>query len=203
MIMKRFIDKLEEKWGKLYIVDHYLENGKMSFISKKARLNVLFRPENLEDIKHVIKCELDAEVLPELLKFYESYNGCRLFFGSLNIYGMQVHPSDIFEPYDIILENKRHLSELQKNKQEQCRYVFFGSIGGEYLIGYDKQECSKIYCVKSGESQILKEYENLEVFFERYFRELFQEYDIDGRKKHPNKKYKGIPVLENVSHTLI
>ena len=82
--MKTKILELENKWGEFVKIGHALCNKQMSFISDKAYLNVLYEPQTtaIQEVFNSFGCN----VLPELLTFYKQYNGCRLFFSSLNIF---------------------------------------------------------------------------------------------------------------------
>ena len=53
----------------------------------------------------------------------------------------------------------------------------------------------EIYAIKKGKKKILKKFDSFETWFSYYFNVLYEEYDDEGRKKHPNKRYKDIPAL--------
>ncbi len=125
--MKDILDLLEKKWGDFVKCGHALCNKQMSFISAKAYLNVLYEPQTNEIQKSFNS--LACSVLPELLDFYKKYNGCRLFFSSLNIFGIQCFAEEVYEPFDLLLEN-HIIQETFKNSN----YVFFASLGGDYAF---------------------------------------------------------------------
>lgn len=186
--MKDIFYLLESKWGKFIKNGHALCNKKMPFISEKTYLNILYETQ-IGAVEKVFS-KFGCIIIPELLDFYKQFNGCRLFFSSLNIFGIQIFDEDIYEPYDLELEN-RYIQEKFKNHN----YVFFASLGGDYVFAYRKDECSKIYAVQKGKKKIIKEFENFESWFLYYFESLYDEYDEEGRKKHPNLEYKNIPAL--------
>ena len=186
--MKDVLYLLESKWGKFEKNGHALCNKQMSFVSSKAYLNVLY--ETQIDTVQKVFASLGGAVLPELLEFYKKYNGCRLFFSSLNIFGIQCFDEEIYEPFDLELEN-RIIQETFKDDD----YIFFASLGGDYAFAYKKDECSKIYAVKKGKKKVLKKFDNFNSWFSYYFEALYNEYDDEGRKIHPNKRYKDIPAL--------
>ena len=192
-------DRLEEKWGRFIPKDHYRTNCPMPFISDDARLNVLFEKNGNDEIVSLFRGFFDAELPEELNDFYLNYNGCRLFFSSLNIFGIQKYTDEIFEPYDIRIENDRIFGKCKKLSSQ---YVFIGSLGGEYGFAFDKNEKEKIYCFEIGKKKIVKEYDSFNVFFNQMFDYLFDEYDSNGRKININKEYKGIPVLEHLTFKL-
>ena len=186
--MKTKILELENKWGEFVKIGHALCNKQMSFISDKAYLNVLYEPQTtaIQEVFNSFGCN----VLPELLTFYKQYNGCSLFFSILNIFGIQSFDKEIYEPYDLEFEN-RIIQETFKNDN----YIFFASLGGDYAFAYKKDECSKVYAVKKGKKKVLKKFDNFELWFSYYFETLYDEYNEEGEKKHPNKRYKEIPAL--------
>ena len=75
------IELLEKKWGKLNRANNYLYNGDVDYISKKTKLNFIFDKIDYALYKDVYG-KLGLEIPPDLKKFYDTYNGCRLFFGS-------------------------------------------------------------------------------------------------------------------------
>ena len=186
--MNEMLLKLEYKWGKFIENGHAMCNKQMQFVSPKAYLNILYKPQ-LDLIQEKFSL-LNALILPGLLEFYKQYNGCRLFFSSLNIFGIQSFEEEIYEPFDLELEN-RIIQETFKND----KYIFFASLGGDYVFAYKKDECSKIYAVKKGRKKVLKTFDNFWSWFSYYFDVLYEEYDEEGRKIHPNKRYKDIPTL--------
>lgn len=186
--MKDIFYLLKSKWGGFIKNGHAFCNQQMPFISDKAYLNVLYEPQTtaIQEVFNSFGCN----VLPELLDFYKKYNGCRLFFSSLNIFGIQCFDEEIYEPFDLALENHIIQETFKDNN-----YVFFASLGGDYAFAYKKGECSKIYAVKKGKKKVLKEFDNFDSWFSYYFDALYEEYDEEGQKKHPNKRYKEIPAL--------
>ena len=195
-----FDTELERKWGEFKKVDHYWENGPLPFISDHTRLNVLFEPESDVLIHKTFHHSLECEILPELRAFYKSYNGCRLFNGAFNIYGIQNHREDIYEPFNIVLENFNNYAKVKINLSAKKPFVVIGSLGGDYLFSYKTDELRTIYCTKSGERKILKEFEDFNMFFSYCFHALIGEYDLEGRKIHPDKENVEFLELEDSTH---
>lgn len=182
------LNKIESKWGEFLTFGHALCNKQMTFVSEKAYLNILYKPQ-INAIKKAFN-SFSPTIPLDLLDFYGKYNGCRLFFSSLNIFGVQCFDEEIYEPFDLALENHIIQESFKDNN-----YVFFASLGGDYAFAYKKDECSKIYAVKKGKKKVLKVFENFGSWFSYYFDALYEEYDEEGQKKHPNKRYKEIPAL--------
>lgn len=190
--MNRYYDALQDKWGKFIKKKGYCVNGPMRFISKDAWLNEFFKEFATEEIEVYFKKVLGAELHPELRDFYAWTNGCRLFFSSLSIYGILPSSKDKIVPFDIEYENKKLAISMGANK-----YLFFASIGGEYVFGYDKETPSNVYGMKVGDISVLQTFNGINDFFDHYFDILIDEYGVDCKKLHPAEAYKGIPVLEN------
>ncbi len=188
--------ELQKKWGEFSAQEHYVYQLHLPFISEKALFNLLFFPQS-EQINKTVFREFGCELPDGLKKFYEKYNGCRLFFSSLSIYGLQQYTEDVYEPYDIVRENLNAQSSFQDE-----RYVFFASLGGKYLFAFRKDELTKIYTVESGKRKILRVYEDFGEWFSHFFYGLMAEYDLTGRKVHPNGKYKKYPVLYHLTYDL-
>ena len=182
------LSKLESKWGNFIVHGHALCNKPMPFVSSKAFLNILFAP-NTECVQSSFD-SLDAKPLPGLIEFYKKYNGCRLFSSSLNIFGVQLYRNDLYEPYDLFRENLNIQSKFKDDN-----YMFFASLGGDFVFAYRKDELCKIYAFKKGQKNLLKTYSTFLDWFNYYFNALFEEYDTEGRKVHPNDVFKEIPVL--------
>lgn len=195
-----YFEKLEEKWGNFEEKDHYKTNCSMPFVSDDAKLNVIFSPEEVSEIEKAYSSIGDFVIPDDLLDFYKKCNGCRLFFGSLSIFGIQKYSEELFEPYDILGENRRLSSQMKLDSSE---YLFFGSLGGDYVFAYDIKNSRKVYGMPADKVEIVVEFENFSVFFDYYFRKLLDEYDKQGRKKHPDEMYKGIPVLEHLTSELL
>lgn len=185
--------KLETKWGHFEPIEHALCNKKMPFVSNKAYLNILYKP-HIDATKKTFET-LNANIPPKLLDFYQNYNGCRLLFSSLNIFGVQCHENELYEPFDLEFENNAIQTTFKDDN-----YIFFGSLGGEYVFAYKKDECSKIYVIKKGERQILKTFNSFDSWFSYYFDFLYNEYDEIGQKIHPNKEHEKIPILYHLTY---
>ena len=191
--MSEYIDKLTEKWGPFVKCGECLSNGRMPFISSEARLNAFFTPKMTSDVSFFFANSLKSEEHPELKDIYAWTNGCRLFFASLCIYGIRDEKDkDILVPFDLKVEN----DNLSKNMPVD-KYLFFASIGGEYVFGYDRYNPSEVYGMRVGDKTILQSFDGVKDFFDQYFYPLMEEYDEKCKKIHPTEAYRGIPVLEN------
>ena len=198
----QYANLLEEKWGKLVPEGHCLLNGQMPFVSTKARLNMLFLPEEQAVLSERISKICDCTIPEQLKAFYSQFNGCRLFFSSLNVFGVQAHPAEIYEPFDLWIENNHILGNLSPKDRKKCDVVFFASIGGEYVFGFDKVNPSRVYGYKKGSLVCVQEFPDFDSFFDFHFNRLINEYDEACRKKHPLKQYIGIPALEHLTTTI-
>lgn len=196
------IELLEKKWGKLNRANNYLYNGDVDYISKKTKLNFIFDKIDYALYKDVYG-KLGLEIPPDLKNFYDSYNGCRLFFGSLNVFGIQINRKDEIVPFDIFLTNTNNLGKMKKADMQKYDIVNFGSLGGQYLFGYKKDDAKTIYCTENGSVEVVKKYKDFDNWLDTYFDYLINEYDSDCKKIHPNKEYEGTPVLENLTYKLI
>lgn len=191
--------QLENKWGGFSHPTHsdYEYNAPMHFISPNAKLNVLFSPKNEEDIHQLFLNHFDTDIPKDLMEFYKRYNGVRLFFGSLSVFGIQKFGEKDYQPYDLLMNNY--------NNRDCNRYdlVLVATIGGQYVFGFKRNELTKIYGFKVREGEIVQTFESFSDFFEHYFNCLFNEYDANAKKIHPNLNYKGIPCLEHLSYALM
>ena len=149
MMLSDVLNKIESKWGEFLTFGHALCNKQMTFVSEKAYLNILYKPQ-INAIKKAFN-SFSPTIPLDLLDFYKKYNGCRLFFSSLNIFGVQCFDEEIYEPFDLALENHIIQESFKDNN-----YVFFASLGGDYAFAYKKDECSKIYAVKKVKRKFLK-----------------------------------------------
>lgn len=189
-------ERLEEKWGQFKKENHFFINCPMDFISDKAQLNVIFEAEELTEIRSAYKEVGLIELPSEVENFYKRCNGCRLFFGSLSIFGIQKYPDEVFEPYDIKGENMRLRSQMKLKNDD---FVFFASLGGDYVFGLKPNSDSKIYGMEATCAKVLREFDDFNVFVDYYFDKLFEEYDEKGRKIHLDEAFAGIPALEHLT----
>lgn len=201
--MRSFTSLLEAKWGKLEPSDHCLQNGRMPFVSDQARLNLLFVPENTAALVDRAERQFGSKLPEQLIAFYRRFNGCRLFFSSLNIFGVQIHPADFYQPFDLFVENDHIYGTLNKKERNACDMVFFASIGGDYAFGFKPDDNQTIIGTKKGSLAPVQTFDCFDAFFEFHFARLIDEYDVDCRKMHPDTRYKGIPVLEHQTNDII
>lgn len=197
------IEPIEAKWGKMNQDGHALVNGNMPFISEEARLNMLFPTSNFNNIISNIHSKYNCQLPDQIREFYQVYNGCRLFFGSLNVFGIQSHLAELYQPYDIFVENNHILGSLKTAEKSNCKILFIASIGGDYAYGFDIEKPGKIVGIKKGKLQIVQNFPDFNSFFNFHFNRLIEEYDENCKKKHPSKQFHGIPVLENVSTEIV
>lgn len=116
----------------------------------------------------------------DLKKFYQKYNGARLFFASFNIYGCQINSEKTDKvPYDIFIENSNHPNNLN--------YIIFGSILSCYYFAYKNDaNDKKYYKLNAQDYSVVKAYNSLEQFFESELPVFINEYNFDGTRIHPN-----------------
>ncbi len=202
MFEEEIKESLERKWGKLRRRNGMLYNCRLPFISKQALLNALFLPSTI-DLTDYCKKEFNVIIPEDLGDFYNNFNGCRLFFASLSIFGIQEQVKSALKPFDLILENQKNAIASGYSSYSDCPYFFFGSLGGEYIFAYKKSEMTTVYCIKAKESSASQQFDSFSDLWLHYFPSLINEYDIEGRKIHVNEEYKGIPVLENLTYNLI
>ncbi len=193
------IEKLEKKWGKLIACENGYFNCRLPFISDDAKLNILFKPINLSEYESVFLTVFHVEIPKWLIEFYIHYNGCRLFSDSLSIFGIQLFQTKDILPFDIRVENNHIIGKLSKKlKVHDFPYVFFGSLGGEFLFAFQPLS-TIIYVFKSGEVEPIAHFASFDLFWSHYFEGLIDEYDEMGKKIHVNKLYKDFPSISNIT----
>ena len=196
----KFVETLTSKWGTFEKNGHAMVNGNMPFVSDTARLNMLFPAQNADAIADFVYKNYRCELPDQLLKFYQEYNGCRLFFGSLNLFGIQSYPTELYQPYDLFVENNHILGNMKKHSKDTNDLVFIASIGGDYAFGINKANPVEIIGIKKGMTfSPVQVFPDFNAFFDFHFNRLLNEYGADCRKKHPTKQFIGIPALENLS----
>lgn len=189
------LQELEKYWGPLTYFDHWIEQLDIPFVFEKAKFNLLFKPLPISEIRCIFQNEIQMSVPNQLEEFYLKYNGCRLFSDSLCIYGLQVYPEDVFEPYDVFKETQKLLFKF---KHFNSNHFLIGSLGGQFLFAMDKTNPIKVYVFNSDTGKLVNTYEDFAECFCTVFSNLMKEYDSCGKKKHINKKYVNIPILSNL-----
>ncbi len=195
--------KLEQKWGEMLHEEHYSYNCKLPFISDKALLNIVFDPLNMGETKDKFSQAFHCSMPLFLEEIYERCNGCRLFFSSLSIFGFQVYPKDVHEPFDILLENANNYAKMPEAIRQRTQLIFFATLGGAYIFGTNKDEQKKVYMLNCTDYKTEGIYPDFDSFFDTFFDMLYDEYDDHGRKIHPVSSDIGIPALENLTYTLL
>ena len=192
VIKMRIKDFLVEKWGSGTELNNCWTQKKLSFISNDARLNILFNP--IPDVSSYSKFFGEASS-KQLLDFYRHYNGCKLFSGSLCVYGMQNQSNDLYQTYDLEWENQRVHQMLGLKG-----YLIFGSLGGQYLFAFKTDSRDEtVYCIDVDNGDVIRSFENFDTLFSTLFNRLYEEYDEIGCKIHRNLKLKNIKPLFNVT----
>lgn len=198
--LMKFVELLESKWGAFELDGHAMVNGSMPFVSDVARLNMLFPMHDADAFASFVHEKYQCRLPDQLLDFYQEYNGCRLFFGSLNVFGIQNYPSEVYQPYDLFVENDHILGSMKKRSKTSCDLFFFASIGGDYAFGIEKENPGKITGIKKGSTcSPVQVFADFNSFFDFHFDRLINEYGTDCRKIHPSKQFIGTPALENLS----
>lgn len=196
----QYIELLERKWGKFEATGHSLVNGKMPFVSDVARLNMLFTTESVDLIASRVHDRFHCDLPEQLIEFYKELNGCRLFFGSLNVFGIQNYPTEVYQPYDIFTENNHILGSIKGTSKDKCNMLFVASIGGDYAFGFDRDKPAQIIGIKKGaDPSPVQAFPDFNSFFGFHFNRLINEYSADCKKIHPSSQFKGIPALENIT----
>lgn len=186
MEINKYLEKLIVKWGKFTKKGKFYSHVKLKFISKVTKLNVYFDPLSIDEINHIEE-SLDI-VLPKVLKdIYQVTNGFKFFSNSFNLYGLHKGLKDVYEPFDIIIENM---------KLGSSNVLIFGALGNNYSFGW-KLDNNKIICIKDKTKEQVLEFEDFDSFFNIVFMYLYDEYDVKGYKKHPNKEYPLAAGLKN------
>ena len=122
--MKFMFDKLEEKWGKFEEKNKCLFNRPLTFLSLDNHLNHIFKGIDNHFFEEYFMKVFGVLPPSQLLEFYSQYNGCRLFFDSLSIYGAQGLPYNGVVPFDLAIENINHGFGL-----DNPEYIIFGVLG--------------------------------------------------------------------------
>ena len=184
-------EKKKKKWGEGIKLNNCWTQKELNFISRFARLNVLFNPLNDISSYELIFKNVKGD---RLLNFYNEFNGCKLFSDSLCIYGIQNNLSDdVYQTYDLNWENNRIYQMLHLNE-----YLFFGSLGGQYLFAYKINSNNEIvYCINVDTGEIVHTFKNFDLLFSTLFNKLYDEYDKTGEKIHKNKEFRKIKSLYN------
>jgi hypothetical protein len=184
---------LEDKWEPFKKENHHYSQCDLGFISKDARLNLLFEPIDCEEIINQIGIQLPNDIKV----FFKQTNGCRLFSNSLNIYGLQKYTNELFEPYDIVIENNKI---QQESGGSLVHYIFIGSLGGRYIAGFKRNDSTYgVYCFSTSSWELVKRYVSFDSFFTTLFNNLYNEYTINGHKIHKLDRYANVKVLHNMS----
>ena len=185
-------EKLIERWGTGIELNQCWAQKRLNFISEEARLNILFNPVTDKSQYIDFFKTVNAD---RLLMFYRQYNGCKLFSNSLCIYGLCNASLDLYQVYDLRRENERLKHNLYAG-----HYLFFGSLGGQFLFAFKAESNDeKVYCINVDDGYVIKCFKNFDILFSKLLSGLYQEYDDDGKKIHKNSKYRKIKSLYNTT----
>lgn len=192
-----YLDTLLQKYWKTIKKDNTgCYYGQVKHISDTLYLNELCSPIEMKNYEK-LEQEFGISLLPELKKFYESYNGCRLFHSTISIYGI---PTNESKPFDFVINNYNHHGELRKNKCDDEDIIFFGGVG-DCFVYYKQSEINnpKIYLSELGSVYVKKEFSSIQELLSFYINALSFEYDENGYKKHQGKEkwMKGAPIIQN------
>ena len=139
--MEKIIDRLQSKWGCFEKDNHYLKQMDTSNGKKKAYLNILFNPIAQSEFvfaKIILNCDLH----PNLLHFYEQFNGIMLFSESLRIYGIETNSNALYDSYDIVAQNED--DDIQGYGEQYANFVVFGYYSS-CLFCFDKTNFDFLY----------------------------------------------------------
>lgn len=192
--MDKIINRLESKWG-LFVRDKYfLKQCDLSNDRNKNYLNVLFNPvsnNEYELAKELLKCEFH----PSLNDFYKKYNGLMLFSESLRIYGIELGHNEIYDSYDIVSQNIN--DDIKSYNKDFTNFIVFGYYSS-WLFCFDMTDLKFLYVVDTTKGEIVYKFNSIEELLTHYIDYLINEYDINGKKIHYDKKLEGLPIA-NVS----
>ena len=170
-----FEKKLEEKYGEWIDDVFYKKQCKISSISERTYLNVLFNTIDLHYYDAVEKI-LGWNMCDDLKRLYSKYNGLMLFCQSFRIFGINLYAGD-YKTLDLLVENNR--IEVKSNGKFND-YVTFGYYA-EYSFFYNKRDNNSIIYVYSRNTyEFIRKFDNLDQLFDYYVPALMKEYDSDG-----------------------
>ncbi len=184
-------EMIEQRYGKA-TKGQYCELKKFG---EDIYLHKLFTKIDLDNYYEITK-DLNAKLLPELVDFYKSYNGCRVFSDSISIYGIS---SATECPFDLYLNNLNKRAELKHCKHKED-YVFIGGIADmEMYYLMSEFDNPKIHLSKNGETKIYKSFDSLQELLMHYYLLFNTMYDDEGYRLNPNKGdlFEAIPILSN------
>lgn len=196
--MEKIIEKLESKWNPFEHDKFYLKQFDTSNGREKTYLNVLFYAVDIGKLQDVQE-EFSCKIHPELKLFYKSFNGIMLFSESLRIYGIESNYDALYDPYDIIEQNKN--DNIKNYGEEYENFVVFGYYS-YCLFCFDKTNFKYLYVFDTHRKKIVYKFEKLSNLISHYVDYLYNEYDNRGMKIHFDKSLKGLPVA-NVSTEFI
>ena len=196
--MKKIIEKLETKWNAFENDKFYLKQCDTSNGKEQTYLNVLFYAVDIGKLQGVQEA-FCCKIHPELKRFYESFNGIMLFSESLRIYGIESNDDALYDPYDIVEQNKN--DSIQNYGDKYANFVVFGYYS-YCLFCFDKTDFSYLYVFDTRQEEIVYKFKKLSDLLSHYVDYLYNEYDNRGMKIHFDKSLKGLPVA-NVSTEFI
>ncbi len=192
-------DLLQKKWNTIKKDSSGVYYGQVKHISDTVYLNELCSPIDNQYYDNFEKA-YNIKLLPELRKFYNYYNGCRLFHSSIVIYGIGVGES---KPMDFFINDLNKHNEIPKNEitqEELDDVVFFGGVG-DYNLYYKQSELNnpKIYLSPNGNITPKQQFGSIQELMGYYINAFSYEYDENGYKKHQGKEkwMKGAPIIQN------
>ncbi len=117
-------------------------------------MHIIYPPllmSDIEKIETLLKTKLPAQLVEFLLNF----NGMDIFNSKLSIFGLKKyrdysHFKQLFQPYDIIIEN------LGQNSTD--KYIQFASYKESYNIFFKKNGDEKVYVLKKDNRELVCEY---------------------------------------------
>ncbi len=201
------VDLINKKWKlskeKDVGLTYYVNNNEakhMAFYELYEKINMSYYKKFANSYNIVF--------LPELLDFYKAYNGCKLFYDSISIYGIKINGNG---PFDLFLNDRNRHGDIKtkisninskdlelpdgvtRKDFDNCidvlldDIVFFGCVG-KYNMYYKQSEISnpKIYLSYEEGITPIKTFNSIKEVFEFYIPKLYEEYDENGTKAHQN-----------------
>ena len=191
----------------MYLDDLITKKWKLDADNSRGKLYCLMPKINDHSYLHELCKKIDEtmykdfeeafniQLLPELKEFYKSYNGCRLFISSINIFGLGY--KDSF-PVDFAINDYNAHANYDFTDEESKDIVIFGNVG-DFDIWYKQSEINnpKVYLTQREDKKPIKVFNSIKEMFEYYFGILYNEYNEEGYRQHPETLFEDVPHLAN------
>ena len=190
--LTRIEQQLTDRWGMFSSGGDARSNGRIPYMKNGLAFNYFFSPVAISEVEQQYGCKLPEE----LCELYSACNGLRLFLSGLSIFGIQSR-KETMEPFSITTENYNIHARMREHNCDNQRLVFIGSVGKDAVFAFNQDHPNSYICMKNGYSDILLTFQCLDELMQFFVPKIMDIYNDNFKKKSPNEKYKGIPVLEN------